>query len=332
MNAPELAVAGSGVGHARDSKSTQPFSERKKMNEATAIPDIGVHDSVPFETYHRWNLASNSRLTDMMRSPAYCKYRMTTDREETDALKLGSAAHCAILEPDALEKRYAVAGPCQATLKNGAPCGVVGSIPTGGKWFCRRKGHAPDNIEQDDVIVLSPGMWDAALGIRDSVQRNPAAKALLDRQVRREVSCVWKDEDTGLLCKARPDILAHDLIGDVKTTVNAAPAEFEKHVANYGIHRQAALYMAGMRALDRKVDAFVVIAVQSDPPHESAVYALDPQAIRIGEIQVSRLLYQYKICVEESRWPGFMEGVIPATLPAWYQKQHAPELFQEAME
>ena len=276
-----------------------------ETSPAAVVPEIGVHEAIPFAEYRAWEAVSASRLTDLARSPAYCRHRIANPDEPTDAQRFGAACHCGILEPDDFTTRYAAAPECDRRTREGKALYA-------------------------DFLAASPGQeplkadeYARCIAIRDAVHSHPAASALLKRQTRREVSMAW-DRD-GLRCKGRIDVLASDLVGDVKVTRDAHPDDFERYVAAYGVHRQMAFYLSGLAELDRKPEAAVIGAVEPLPPHEVAVYVLDPYAIRCGDEEVRRLIARYAECARSGVWPGYDPGVLSVSVPLWVQRNAFPE-------
>jgi len=272
------------------------------------MPDHGIHEAVPFDQYLAWPCASQSRLKWLKRSAAYCRWRIEHPEEKTGAQAFGTACHLAILEPDLFEARYAMLPAVDLRTKAGK--------------------EAKRAVEESGKEPMKPDEYSRVCAIRDAVHASPAAVALLKREIRREVSAAWIDPATELDCKARLDIFADDLIGDLKITKDAHPDAFERFVTKFGTHMQAAWYLAGLRALGRKPVDFVVVAVEPLPPHEVCVYALEENALRAGAEENRRLMERYARCVRTSRWPGYPLGVQSVDLPDWYLRNVFPEEYQ----
>lgn len=107
------------------------------------VPEVGIYEDVPADTYHAWDAASNSRLSHLLRSPAHCREAIDNPPDPTPAQILGTAAHYCILEPDLFEQRYTVPGRCEATKRDGQRCTNVGVVCRNGEWFCGVRGHDP---------------------------------------------------------------------------------------------------------------------------------------------------------------------------------------------
>ncbi|WP_010597300.1 PD-(D/E)XK nuclease-like domain-containing protein [Rickettsiella massiliensis] len=57
-------------------------------------------------------------------------------------------------------------------------------------------------------------------------QNKVALKLIADAQI--EQSLYWKDPNTGILCKCRPDILRSSLVADLKTAQDGSAWSFSK--------------------------------------------------------------------------------------------------------
>ncbi len=69
----------------------------------------GIYTNVPAEEYFGWEAMNRSTLEHAGRSMLHLHAAMTTPAESSDAMDLGTALHCAVLEPDAFSRRYVVA-------------------------------------------------------------------------------------------------------------------------------------------------------------------------------------------------------------------------------
>jgi len=230
--------------------------------------------AVAASPYHYW-----ARFLDPDRKPV----------EPTAAMRLGSLVHCAVLEPDELSKRYAVA-PDRRTKDGKATAAML----------------AASGIE----AVTSTDM-EQALAMAASVRSHQAAAALL-RTGKAEQSFWWDDLATGLRCKCRPDWFYGSTIVDLKTTTDASPRGFAKAVANWRYHVQQAHYMAGTFA-----ERFVFIAVEKTYPFAVGVYQLDEAAMDAGEASRRSNLQTIADCQAIQEWPGYGNTIQPLSLPNW---------------
>jgi hypothetical protein len=201
----------------------------------------------------------------------------------------------------------------------------------------------PNSRAYQDFLARNPGRTvvtrkelEQAERIARAVRDNPDANEALSGIWDTEVSIVWKDPDTGVLCKGRIDWLtdpARDrvLIGDLKTCRDNAPPWFPKDAARREYYAQMAWYRMGLTALSAKGPEIhcVLLAVQSGGCHDSTVYDLDDDELRAGdELNAERLqqLLELEEGYGERPWPGKCQRA-PLNLA-----EHAPGVLGEGGE
>ncbi len=264
----------------------------------------GLHRGIPEAVYHARvrGLASKGALDKVRRSPAhYAAWLAGLADETSDALDFGKAFHCASLEPELFAERYTIE-------------------PTFGD--CRKKENKANRDawrkENEGALLLSMNDHLACRAMAESIRKHPVASRLLEGGDR-ELTVRWRDEATGLECKARADQYRPDrrLVVDVKTTEDASPDGFRKSVARYGYHRQAALYREGFAAAGAPVDFFLFVAVEKVAPFAVGVYALDADAEKRGRDSVREDLAKLADCIERDVWPAYSDSILTLDLPAW---------------
>lgn len=286
------------------STAMQQLGELLMQPEERQTPDVGLHRGVPAVIYHGWAGASQSRLKLMRdKSPAHVRWDMEHPSEQTAALILGAAVHTAVLEPDLFPQLYVR-----------APAGDRRTKAVKDAWATLEDLHP-------NATLLAPKDFDTCIAIRDAVAAHPATQHMLEGDA--ECSAVWRDEETGVLCRGRFDDLAAGIgaITDLKTTTDASPFRFPRTVYDYGYHIQAAMYLRGAAALGLNVDSFGIIAVEKEPPYAVAVYQLEPAAIYDGGRELDKLLAQWAECERTGCWPSYDTNIVKIDLPAWAPKQ-----------
>lgn len=290
---------------------TTAVTEQGAVDTGLPFPGVGIHYDVPEAIYHALGrqFASNSRLSQLMRSPAHLKAYLdgARDDDSTDATRMGSAIHCAILEPDHFGARYGCASQ-----------GIDRRTKAGkDEWAELQFRFGPDRVLKADEHRV-------CLAVRDAVLVHSAAKGLL-RTEHKELTLI-ADHD-GLLVKSRLDAYNpyigerdHTIV-DIKTTQDASPRAFERTIFARGYHRQGALYIRSARMHKLPVRHFVIIAVEKDPPYAVAVYRLDEGTIDAGAQQVAKLIPRYRECLATDTWPGYGDGVQDIALPAYAWSQ-----------
>ena len=305
--------------------------ERTEIVRPAGLPADGFH-RVPFETYHAWDAASHSRLEDCRRSLAYCRWRIDNQqRLEQDegptwvrglqkgATLLGDAAHCGILEPDELTKRYVRRPDGLNLATNKGKAAFVEFAHSVGYT-----GEAYDELADgaDAPVILHPDVYDTALAIRDSVwvrEWGETARRILRAATATEESALATDAETGCPMKARVDVAA-DRIGvlaDVKTSRDAGVERFARAIHAYGIDRQFAHYGRVYFTLGRHLPHRVVIAVENTAPHEVGVRTINTESMAAAAEEVEALVKLYAEAVRTGHWAGYEDDPPTVGRPKW---------------
>lgn len=293
------------------------------MSTATAIElGIGLHWAVPMAAYLALDAMSASRLEKVRRSPLQYRHSLQEDDTTSDALERGTALHMALLEPEYFEGHYVVLGQCDGVKKDGDRCSYQGLVYRGGGSYC--KTHDPmKGVDPDpEIVTLKEPDYQAVLGMRDAVLAHPRARTLFEGRGGPEITGVWEDQETGVLCKVRPDRLVEraGMHVAVKSTRDAAPWAFPRDAENRGYFRSLALYRRGLRALGWPYQATAVLAVESTAPFDLVCYLPDEAELDGADREVTRLLRQYRTCLETDTWPGYQaaeDGFMTLRRPAW---------------
>lgn len=281
---------------------------------AAEPPGPGKHHDVPFREYLSWPYVNNSSLSYAARSMQH--YRYQPEKEATDAMRFGSLVHCGKLEPAALGARYAVMPDFAAGIRK--PDGTEYANVRASKAY-KEAAEAWRATVGDRECCTSQEL-EQMLGMVQSLVMHDTARAWLCGGGDTEVSVVWDDQASGVRCKARIDKLclgtgAH-LAVDLKTTRDAS--DFEREVARYAYHRQAAFYADGIRACVGGGDVrFGIVAVEKEPPYGVRAALVSQDAMEVGRAEYQRLLSRLAECRRKDVWPGYADPP-EWTLPGWY--------------
>lgn len=277
-------------------------AEQKAVVEA-AQPFSGVVKGLDATLYHASHALSNSGMTDLERSPAHY-WSMHVDlerpprREKAGQLE-GNLLHCALLEPDEFAKRYAV-GPS-----------VNRNTKVWKEFVASQPDFVPIQLDQMETAFAQAASARAIPDVASALSSGHA-----------EVSAFWRDPETGVPCRCRPDFVHETKAGvvllDAKTYSSAQPAEFARQAARKLYHRQAAYYSDGYAiAASTTVLAFLFIAIETDYPYGASAIMLDDDALQAGRARYRRNLNLYAECLASGQWPPISTAIELVSLPAY---------------
>jgi hypothetical protein len=269
-----------------------------------------VQPNMPFEHYQGIDALNVSLLKELQHSPRLFRYRQL-HRKESAAMKRGTAAHTATLEPARYEIDYAV---WSRKTESGR------SAPRNGKaWEEFQAQHAGFEILSEDEAIV-------AQGIATAVRSDPhAAKYLASGQP--EVTIVWKHGKR--VCKGRVDWLTEidgePVLVGLKTARDCRPGPFGSAAARLGYALQWHWYAWGYKAITKKTPRVVEIVVDAEAPHSVVTYTIPDDVLGYGATECERLLDVLARCEKRNEWPGPADSEIVFTLPAWAWKDDDAE-------
>lgn len=271
---------------------------------------LGLYPDMPANDYHAVPAMSAGGLKRMRQSPAHFYGKQLdpnrpTDSEPTPAMRAGTLFHVALFEPGELAARYVV-----------KPDGMSFASKEGKAW----REAQPAGIEITDADALAKAKTQAR-----NVRANADIAALMSDGMA-EASAFWIDEQTGELCKCRPDWTspAGDgvVLVDGKSCPDASPDGFGRTAWNLGYLHTAAWYIDGYEAATgRKVHGYVFAAVEHEWPHVAAAYMVPDDLLEKARAENRRTLNLYAECKRTGNWPGYSPAISLITLPAWAQRQ-----------
>jgi exodeoxyribonuclease VIII len=256
------------------------------------------------EAYHARTEVSASMLKKLDESPRLFEAHYVTrtiPSRQSDAMRLGSAVHAAILEYALFDEMYVV---CPAECSDRRTKAYK-------EWA---NGVGMRQILTDDEAARIAGCQKALLN-------NKTAATIIDAVSIVEKSFAYEDFLTQVPCRVRFDALAGDVIVDLKTVSDGSEAEFVRSVANYRYHLQAAHYLEGFRTLDPSRDwQFVFITLETVAPYRCRVFKLDDESLMIAANRRTELLESYKRRLADGDWSEENENeVVTLSLPKWFK-------------
>lgn len=257
----------------------------------------GVYLDVPFSEYLKLKALSNSFLCGFERSAGYAKWSKDApiDDEAESAADLGTLVHALALEPDSLPDRYLVMPKLKLTSNENrekaaeyeAQAKAAGLIPLDAATMRKARLMAGSMMAHPDMR-----MWLTAVNGYS------------------EATIIWRDDQTGLLCKARCDRLIFvpggAVIFDVKTIAQMEKLNKYK-MRDLGYYRQAAHYIEAAQSLSAgQVWFFFGFVSSSLSLKRYEVRYVQPCPVEMTDahfLQRQRLA-KYKTCLEFNDFTG----------------------------
>lgn len=273
-------------------EESEPVAESR---EVYAGP--GIYYQISNADYHAGPGVSKSQLDDIAVDPAIFQWRRAApvDTDKTAALDKGTALHCLLLEPDEYDRRFIIAPEFNRRTREGK----------------EEEKAFLESCEQSGKIIISHDDNRKLQLMRESVMAHPGARKLLEVDGRSEASVYWNDEETGELCRIRPDrfLMNTPFIVDVKKVADMS--RFARHIEEFRYHVQAAMYCEGWRAHTGEVPRFVFLAVSESIEcgrYPVRTFVLDSESMEEGFRLFRRDLETWHRCNESGEWGwGFEE-------------------------
>lgn len=237
----------------------------------------------------------------LLRCPAKFEYQRTHPRPPKHEFDLGHAAHL-------------------LTLGKGATLVVVDAP----NWLTKAAKEAKAAAYATGKVPLLPKDWEQVQAMHQVLAEHWAA-SLFTGGVAEQV-LVWRDEATGIMCRAMLDYRRRGRVVDFKTSSSADPDDWDDAVARFDYHMQAAHYCDGVRALSLGLGdepQFLHVVQEVEPPHLVTVSALDPDYLAIGARRMARAREMFRDCTASGIWPGYAgtDDVIVTSPPRWVRIQ-----------
>lgn len=201
----------------------------------------GIYFNMPDHIYHADKSISNSGMNNLVLTPKvgitvptprkyWWESNFNPEKEpiDSDAMKKGRALHTMVLEPHKFAEQFQI----------------------------------KPNVKTSTVAnTLGEGQYKDLKKASQELLKNETAKAILSAGIP-EVAIFWIDEETGVPCRLKVDILETEIAADLKTTSNIYDIGYS--IVDYGYHRQVAFYLEGINKIKSLIKASVAKIVTDD--------------------------------------------------------------------
>ena len=220
------------------------------------------------------------------RSPLHCLTALTIESEQTAAMERGSAVHAIMF------------GTKQVVF-------YPGKVRHGKQWEAFESEHAND-------MIVTRKDYDSAHRTVEAIHRHEIAVNLLRGE--HEKTLLFKD--TGVECRATPDVRGDGFITELKTGATTDPFRFGGLAIRMGYHAQLAWYMNAVKKTKtgNPTKAFIV-ACEQTAPHAVTVMKLTDRALEKGHALCRMWLERIKVSMDSNSWPAYSDAVVDLDVP-----------------
>jgi hypothetical protein len=274
----------------------------------------GVYSNVPLSCYHAWNICigpsiSSSGLRSIYGengSPKrfYSQWTGNPNRIIKPPARhfvTGRAVHSLILGDEPFAKIFCI-HPDEWPDQHGVLKPWQSNRTTCKKWLAERA--------KEGRIVLTPKEVESIKQMAISLGNHPLVRhGGLNGAVER--SYFWRDKETGVWLKWRPDSTPLDSADfvDIKTTRSIHWAALQHSIDQFGYYRQVSLGHEACRILlEQDMESFTLLFVEKGDPWDNRDVRVHDDDIRTGARENRAAIRTFAKCIAEKRWPGPGEG------------------------
>jgi len=306
-------------------KKERRDDHRLKLNKEYQM-QYGMVIGESNNAYHGNAVVSTSTIKDFIKSK-YLFYRkyIAKDvvREESDAMRFGSAFHELILEPEKFHADHDI-----------IPEDIDRRTKEGKAAYAELEASGKRLIKHADFLAMEE--------LADSIKANPTAAILLTNGVA-EVS--WRIQAGAFAMQSRTDWfieacsiaqaeelnrcgirikVGQPIVVDLKTTQEIEAwtrGNYSNAIYQYGYQLQLAFYLAVINKIrieqgKEPVRHFLFVVVEKQAPNDCAVIALDEATFGMAQTQLKYHLAELGKCYASGKWEGYKDkGVIVTGIP-----------------
>lgn len=263
--------------------------------KTTATVEPGIYYGMPFDEYVAIDAVNSSSLKNMVVSALNYNFKKGLADSPSKSMDIGRVAHLGILEPEKYNNDYI----------------VYDGIRRGKEW----ESFKADNMGKE---ILNVSENERVNNMMQSASTHVAARKIIS-DCTSEVTVIFIEQSSGILCKARIDCYDRALryFADLKTAREVEPWAFARQSASLYYHFQYAFYRIALHSVFGVWIPVKCIAVQNNAPFDTVVFNVSTHTVDVGMKLVMESLTKLKECRESGDWPGISSDEVDLELPAW---------------
>lgn len=269
-----------------------------------------VLQCLSMDVYQSLDAYSRSDLLLIKKSPFHLKAKRESlyavDEKESASMLLGELVHCLVLEPDEVLERYIGAPKIDKRTKAG------------------KADYAEFLKQAEGKIVVDETIFEKAAHMATNVIEQKLPESALKGCVI-ERSVIWRDEESGLTFKCRPDAYNPDngVVVDLKTTKDASYRGMQGSSARYGYFLQAAMIREALLFHGLKFKKYLLICVENSAPYVYRPLIIADTALDSGLNEFNYLKKKLASCIHENKFEHYPLSEL--LYPNWAEQDFTEE-------
>lgn len=272
------------------------------------ISKPGWYSGIPLEKYHSAGICNGPAVSSsnlrrcVAKSPAHmyaqwCENPNAEPPKATAAMNLGTLAHHMLLDRDGFLLKYVAQPPTYRDTKTAEVKPWNNNANYCKAWNAEQRAAGLNIVSTEDL--------NAVVAMSEALALVPMVN---DDLLRGHVECsgFFKDKETGLWVKVRPDVIPQTVADfvDLKTTNDVTTIALMSTIRTFGYHQQGALIWEACEALDQQFDSFAVVFVETANPFCARAAAMVKDDLALGRQQNRWAIRQVAHCLQAKHWPG----------------------------
>lgn len=284
----------------------------------------GIYFDLSNESYHADPAISRSGMMLFAESPyRYWANYINPDRPPkkfTPQMEFGTALHSYILEKEKFDQEYILEPvyeklPKLVRLKDvGRPVFEAYKAAKAKIEFCNEMIF--NDFDPTGKKILSLEEMNQLILMQMELLKHKEANALLKDAIY-ESSYFWKDKESGLMVKCRPDVLHDNIIVDLKTCASASSRAYQGAMIDGGYHIQAAIIRDGVRELaGRDIPNAINVCIETKYPYSIGIKIISEDVLAEGRRVYKQILIEMAEAINHNHFPDYEPETVE--LPKWY--------------
>lgn len=217
------------------------------------------------------------------------------DEAPTPAMRWGTLAHAAMLEPAKFAERAQQ---------------WRGGRKAGKEWDAFKEG-------KDQAWIVTPDEYAELEAMQAALRADKFAREIIAKVVATECELAWEDERYGK-AKAKLDGADSGVVVEYKTTQSIDARMFQGQAYRLGYHLQLSWYWHGLKTVGKREDAEVfVIAQESSPPYCVVCYHVPRCILEQGYQEAAGIAATYRAAERAGVFCGPYDVIQEYELPRW---------------